>query len=137
CSKETCGQIVHNKPLAALLKVIQLPEYLDLQVLDFIDRLHDAEDEVVSAKAKIKDFVKSKFGRAVVLDHSVNRPTWVGKEFKKAIDNFYTHHPEANRDPALWGRDFIKNESHLLEEYKSTRKMTDSVVRFNSLKAKL
>lgn len=136
-AKETYGHAVHNKPLAALLKVIQLPEYQDLQIMDFIDRLHSAESNSVGSNNKIKDFVKSKFGRAVVLDHSVNRPGYVVRDFKKAIDNYYIHHPEVNRDPAQWGADFMKNEEKLLDKYKVTRQMTDSVARFNSLKVKL
>lgn len=38
CSESMYGKVVHNKPLAALLKVLKLPEYLDLQVIDFIKR---------------------------------------------------------------------------------------------------
>jgi hypothetical protein len=135
--KETYGHVVYNKPLAALLKVILLPEYLDIQVMDFIDRLHSAESNSVSDDYKIKDFVKSKFGRAVILDQSVNRPGYVVRDFRKAIDNYYTHNSKVNRDPTKWGGDFINNEKNLLEEYKLTREMTDSVARFNSLKAKL
>ncbi|MDH2066245.1 hypothetical protein [Pantoea sp. GD03673] len=137
CTQEKYGMVVHNKPLASLLKVILLPEYQDIQVLDFIDRLHSAENKVVKSSFKIRDFVKSKFGRAVVLDHSVNRPANVVRDFKKAIDKFYENNSSVNSDPTLWGSDFTKNESDLLNEYKLTRKMTDSVGRFNSLKGKL
>ncbi|MFZ4833741.1 hypothetical protein [Rouxiella sp. Mn2063] len=137
CSEETYGHVVHNKPLAALVKVLLLPEYIDLQILDFIDRLHLAENKIVVSNKKIKYFVKSKFGRAVVLDHSVNRPGNVVRDFKKAVDNFYKNNPQVNHDPAQWGSDFSKNEKNLLEEYKLTRVMTNSVGRFNSLKAKL
>lgn len=136
-TKETYGKTVNNKPLAALLKIILLPEYQDIQVLDFIDRLHSAEGKVVKNGKKIQDFIKSNFGRAVVLDHSVNRPANVARDFKKAIDNFYINHPKVNVDPALWGEDFAKNENSLLGEYKLTRQMTDSASRFDSLRGKL
>ncbi|WP_407262887.1 hypothetical protein [Klebsiella pneumoniae] len=68
CIENTYNQKVHNKPLAALVKVLTLPEYLDIQVLDFIERLHSAENKVVlsAGNKKIKDFIKSNFGRAVV-----------------------------------------------------------------------
>ncbi|WP_314138399.1 hypothetical protein [Buttiauxella noackiae] len=139
CSASTHNQKVHNKPLAALLKVLTLPEYLDIQVLDFIKRLHDAESQVVvdAGNKKIKDFVKSNFGRAVVLDHSVNRPGYVKPDFKKAIDNFHANNPTVSLDPQTWGGESAAYESKLLEEYKVTRRMTDSSLRFNTLKAKL
>ncbi|HBX6297259.1 TPA: hypothetical protein MH668_21850 [Klebsiella pneumoniae] len=47
CIENTYNQKIHNKPLAALVKVLTLPEYLDIQVLDFIERLHSAENKVV------------------------------------------------------------------------------------------
>lgn len=137
CDISTYGKVVHNKPLAALLKVITLPEYLDIQVLDFIDRLHDAESIKITSTTMIKSYIKSKFGRAIVLDHSVNRPGLVKKNFKSAIDNFYAHNPGINRNPDMWGIDFDANEKKLLEEYKLTRDMTDALNRFNSLKGKL
>jgi len=108
-------------------------------VLDFIDRLHEAETEVVlsTGNKKIKDFVKSDFGRAVVLDHSVNRPKRVVRDFKQAIENFYTHHPTISLDPKTWMGEHASYETMLLEEYKLTRKMTNSIRRFDKLKGKL
>ncbi|WND07858.1 hypothetical protein [Klebsiella pasteurii] len=138
CSESNFGSTVHNKPLAALVKILKLPEYLDIQVLDFIERLHAAEENIVTSYGKkIKDFVKSNFGRAVVLDHSVNRPTYVVPDFQKAIENFHVNNPAISLDPQTWGIESVTNENKLLEEYKLTRRMTDSSARFNSLKAKL
>lgn len=138
CSESTYNKKLHNKPLAALVKILTLPEYLDIQVLDFIERLHNAENKVVTDTGiKIKDFVKSNFGRAVVLDHSVNRPGYVVPDFKKAIENFHTNNPTLSLEPQAWGSQSASNESKLLEEYKLTRRMTDSTLRYNSLKAKL
>jgi hypothetical protein len=138
CSESTYGTKVHNKPLAALLKILVLPEYLDIQVLDFIERLHIAENNVVTSDGKkIKDFVKTNFGRAVVLDHSVNRPSFVAPDFTKAIENFHIHNPTISLDPQTWGRDSTSHENKLLDEYKLTRRMTLSSSRFNSLKEKL
>lgn len=138
CSESNFGSTVHNKPLAALVKILKLPEYLDIQVLDFIERLHAAEENIVTSDdKKIKDFVKSNFGRAVVLDHSVNRPTYVVPDFQKAIENFHVNNPAISLDPQTWGIESVTNENKLLEEYKLTRRMTDSSARFNSLKAKL
>lgn len=138
CSENNFGSTIHNKPLAALVKILKLPEYLDIQVLDFIERLHAAEENIVTSDGKkIKDFVKSNFGRAVVLDHSVNRPTYVVPDFQKAIENFHANNPAISLDPQTWGIESATNENKLLEEYKLTRRMTDSSARFNSLKAKL
>ena len=139
CIENTYNQKVHNKPLAALVKVLTLPEYLDIQVLDFIERLHSAENKVVlsAGNKKIKDFIKSNFGRAVVLDHSVNRPGYVAPDFSKAIENFHKNNPTVSLDPQTWGNESASYESKLLEEYKLTRRMTNSSLRFNTLKAKL
>jgi len=138
CSQSSYRQAVHNKPLAALLKIISLPQYLDLQILDFVQRLHDAESQVVTIDNKqIKKFIKSNFGRAVILDHSVNRPGYVKPDFKKALENFNTHNPTVSLDPQSWGENHNDYEGKLLDEYKLTRRMTDSSARFNSLKAKL
>lgn len=137
CNAKAYGSIIKNKPLAALLKVILLPEYLDLQVRDFIERLHEAENTSVTTTTKIKDYIKSQFGRAVVLDHHINRPGFVKKDFKDAVDSFFAKNPKVNANPELWGNDFDIYESKILEEYKSFRRMTDSITRYNSLKRKL
>ncbi|WP_240726340.1 hypothetical protein [Escherichia sp. E4702] len=138
CFESNFGTIVHNKPLAALVKILKLPEYLDIQVLDFIERLHAVEENTVTSDGKkIKDFVKSNLGRAVVLDHSVNRPAYVVPDFQKAIENFHANNPAISLDPQTWGVESGTNENKLLDEYKLTRRMTNSSARFNSLKAKL
>lgn len=138
CNEQTYRQVVHNKPLAALLKVMLQPEYLDIQIVDFVERLHSAEGKVVSSSGmKICDYVKSNFGRAVVLDHSVNRPGFVVPDFKKALDNFHVNNPSISLEPATWGSSHSANESKLLDEYKLTRRMTDSTARFNALKTRL
>ncbi|WP_223817790.1 MULTISPECIES: hypothetical protein [unclassified Pantoea] len=137
CSETTFRKVIHNKPLAALVKLISLPEYLDLQVLDFVKRLHHAENGSVGNGAKIKDYAKSNFGRALVLDESVNRLANVTADFKEAIKNFHSHNPSINSDPKTWGAQHESNERLLLDEYRLTRRMTDSTKRYNQLKAKL
>ncbi|GAB83217.1 hypothetical protein EB105725_54_00010, partial [Shimwellia blattae DSM 4481 = NBRC 105725] len=137
CSETTFRKIIYNKPLAALVKLISLPEYLDLQLIDFVKRLHYAENGSVGNGLKIKDYAKSNFGRALVLDESVNRPANVTADFKKAIKNFHSHNPSINPDPKMWGAQHERNESLLLDEYRLTRRMTDSTKRYNQLKAKL
>lgn len=138
CNEQTYRQVIHNKPLAALLKVMLQPEYLDIQIVDFVERLHSAEGKVISSSGmKICDYVKSNFGRAVVLDHSVNRPGFVVPDFKKALDNFHVNNPSISLEPATWGSSHSANESKLLDEYKLTRRMTDSTARFNALKTRL
>ena len=81
--------------------------------------------------------IKSRFGRAIILDHSVNRPGWVTLNFRAALDEFFRNNAKVNKNPNLWGDGFSENERKLLEEYKLTRKMTDSIKRFNNLKGKL
>lgn len=72
----------------------------------------------------------------MVLDHSVNRPIYVVPDFQKAIENFHANNPAISLDPQTWGVESGTNEKKPLEEYKSTRRTTDSSARFNSLKAK-
>ena len=57
-TENTRNQKIYNKPLAALVKVLALLKYLDIQVLDFIERLRSAENKVVlsTGNKKIKDF---------------------------------------------------------------------------------
>lgn len=139
CIENTYNQKVHNKPLAALVKVLTLPEYLDIQVLDFIERLHSAENKVVlsAGNKKIKDFIKSNFGRAVVWIIRLIARGYVAPDFSKAIENFHKNNPTVSLDPQTWGNESASYESKLLEEYKLTRRMTNSSLRFNTLKAKL
>jgi len=73
----------------------------------------------------------------VVLDHSVNRPGYVVPDVKKALKNFHDNNPVVSLDPSTWWDSRSANESKLLDEYKATRRMTDSTQRFNALKAKL
>jgi hypothetical protein len=137
CNKNTYGKVIHNKPLAALVKIITLPEYLDLQIIDFVRRLHKAEASYVGHGRRIKDYVKSNFGRALVLDESVNRPANVASDFKKAIENFHDHNPSIDYNPETWGHQHSSYELKLLDEYRLTRRMTDSTLRYNALKVKL
>ncbi|HAD43838.1 MAG TPA: hypothetical protein DCF97_12060, partial [Plesiomonas shigelloides] len=138
CDESTFNSVIHSKPLAGLLKVISLPEFLDMQVLDFIERLHSAESHVVfSGDIRIKDYIKSDFGRAVVLDHSVNRPGFVKDNFKMAISNFHTKNPNVSLNPHDWAELHETYEKKLLDEYKMTRSMTNSISRYNSLRIKL
>ncbi|MCA6131682.1 hypothetical protein KO468_01195, partial [Campylobacter concisus] len=41
CNVKNYGKSTYNKPLAAIVKLISLKEFQELQVLDFIDRLHE------------------------------------------------------------------------------------------------
>ena len=138
CDASTFNHVINSKPLAGLLKVISLPEFLDIQVLDFIERLHSAESHTVTpSNIKIRDYIKSDFGRAVVLDHSVNRPGYVKDNFKAALNNFHIKNPNVSLNPHDWAELHETYEKKLLEEYKLTRNMTDSINRYNSLRSKL
>lgn len=110
-------------------------------MLDFISRLHEAENKKLIIDSKnltIKDFVTTKFGRALILDHSVNRPNSVLTNFKTALDNFFIDYPKVNKDPVAWGDNHVLYENILLEYYRDARhQMTDNIKRFNSLKDKL
>ena len=141
CNVKNYGKSTYNKPLAAIVKLISLKEFQELQVLDFIDRLHEAENKKLIINGKnfaIKDFVTTKFGRALILDQSVNRPNNVSTNFKTALDNFFADHPKVNKDPTTWKTNHVMYENTLLEYYRDARvQMTDNIKRFNNLKDKL
>lgn len=58
-------------------------------------------------------------------------------DFKKSYRKFHANNPSVSLDPQPWGSESTLYESKLLEEYKLTKRMTDSSLRFNTLKAKL
>ena len=128
-----------SKPLAVFVNAIRTNEYLVKQVVDFVRRLRAAIALSPAGYRSfvIGDYIHSKLGKAVILDHHVNRPGNVASDFGAALDKFFILNPTVSVNPRDWGVDHRKNESGLLDIYGSLRRMTDSTHRYESLKERL
>jgi hypothetical protein len=130
---------IESKPLAVFVHAITSNEYITKQVMDFVHRLRKSILVVPTGlrPRTISSYIRSNLGKAIVLDHHVNRPGNVASDFSGAITAFRNMHPEANEDPAHWGVKHSEYESALLEIYGPSRRMTDATLRYQSLKSKL
>lgn len=88
----------------------------------------------------------SLLGKAVVLDHDVNRPGHVKLYFSEALNRLFASDPAIPKNPAEWGDKHSDYESALVAIYGPLRgeklrnvkhPMTDAIKRYNHLKAKL
>ncbi|CAF3939814.1 unnamed protein product, partial [Rotaria sp. Silwood1] len=131
------NNVAASKPLEALVKAMNNKEFQEMQVLDFIDRLHK---QVLPIKPigfesyTLDDYLKSNFGKAVVLDQHVNRPGYVKADFGKALEHLFTKYPDLSKDPAKWGPNREKYEAELVDYYGTHRRMTDAAKRYSELK---
>lgn len=82
-------------------------------------------------------------GKALILDHSVNRPNSVMYYFGEALNRFYEKYPDASLSPSEWGANREEYENWIIECYGPLRDETlsifpypmgDGVKRFNNLK---
>lgn len=126
------------------------------QVEDFIDRLRN---KVLPIKPNgynflLSDYLKSKLGKGTVLDHHINRPGYVKKDFGEALDNFFDlkdneidlfnknekdsskQKAKVSRDPENWGKNHQEYEKIILDYYGVNRRGTDMEDRYNKMKAK-
>ncbi|WP_396616026.1 hypothetical protein ACHZ97_18335 [Lysobacter soli] len=84
--------------LASIVNAIASDAFMDRQVLDFVRRLHVVESLVPRGhQYSVGDFLRSKLGRAVALDHHVNRPGYVARDLGAAISAFLAANPNGQR----------------------------------------
>ncbi|WP_201289820.1 LysM peptidoglycan-binding domain-containing protein, partial [Tenacibaculum maritimum] len=118
----TYAKKIDYKLLEPIVKVSKDVDFQSLQVVDIQKRL----SRVIRLTPKkynykIQEFLKSKLGKAVVLDHHINRPAYVKSDFGKALDNFFIkkdkeveefnkkekdkkkHKSKVSRNPNDWG----------------------------------
>ena len=128
-----------SKPLAVFAHAITTNEYITKQVMDFVRRLRTSNSVTPTGYRPriISDYIHSNLGKAIVLDHHVNRPGNVASDFGSALDIFHEMHPTLTDNPTHWGINHARHESALLEIYGPSRRMTDADLRFRSLKSKL
>ena len=141
CSQSTQGNVIQCKPVSVLSCAIGSPSYVEVQILDFITRLRNVLLEVpTSYNFKIGELFKSDFGRATVLDESVNRPSHVPDSVKRALDKFFLAHATVSKDVATWGSSHAAYEREILVYYgtgNNRGNMTDGPIRHNNLKVAL
>lgn len=133
------GRKLPSKPLAVFSNAIVSEEFMAKQVTDFVRRLRLAVSLYPSGYPgfSINQYLKTKIGKAAVLDQHVNRPGYVRADFGSALKKFFSQYPHVSEVPTEWGDAHEKHEGNLLEVYVSVRRMTNSEKRYNDLKAKL
>lgn len=89
-------------------------------------------DQLFSFKAK--DILKSKLGKATLLDHHINRPAYARFDLGSAVKRFFEQHPNVSTNPADWKGDHQEFEKIILEDYGKNREGTDMVNRYSRMK---
>ncbi len=150
------GKKLECKPLEPIVRAIKDKDFQAKQVEDFINRL---KNKVLPLKPsgysyRIEDFLKSKLGKATALDHHINRPGYVAKDFAKALNYFFTkkdkevndynankekkdHKSKISRNPSDWAENHSDFEKEIIEYYGKNRRGTDMKNRFVKMKSKL
>ena len=122
------------------------------QIKDFKSRLDYALSSKVNGY-KIKEYLKSNFGRALILDQHVNAPAWVKGDFKSALDRFFTNKDaeiviynkgkdekdyknKISRNPSEWADKHATYEEEIIDDYGVNRRGTDMITRYNKIKNK-
>ncbi|SDA45670.1 hypothetical protein SAMN03159475_0418 [Pseudomonas sp. NFPP33] len=118
-------QKVESPPLGAILKAITHEKFQEQQVLDFSKRMRNEVLEIrpTGSEHRLKEFLKSPLGKATALDHHINRPGYVGRDFGAVLNRFFDKNPNVSRSPSNWGDSHAIYELEILEDYGSTRRM--------------
>ncbi|WP_019340474.1 SH3 domain-containing protein [Stutzerimonas stutzeri] len=118
-------QKIGSIPLSSILKAITHEKFQEQQVLDFVKRLKHEVMEIKpsGSRFKLKDYLKSPLGKATVLDHHINRPGYVSRDFGAALQRFFDSNPSAAQEPISWGDNHEKYEHSILNDYGNTRRM--------------
>src|SRR5690606_23955389 len=98
-------QKIGSIPLSSILKSITHEKFQEQQVLDFAKRLKHEVMEIkpFGSEFKLKDYLKSPLGKATALDHHINRPGYVSRDFGAALQRFFDRNPSAAQEPVNWG----------------------------------
>ncbi|WP_276877847.1 PAAR-like protein [Chryseobacterium joostei] len=130
-------------PIEPFINACKDADFQGKQIVDFIKRLHSAINKKPTGYTNsIKDFVKSKLGKATVLDHDVNRPGHVSNCFRDALNQFFAANKKVSKDPEDWKENHATYEKDILEIYGPLRgrkpyTMTSASDRYTKLKSKL
>ncbi len=145
--KDNYGKQVDSVPLLSIIQLLNDPDFQAIQIEDFIERLHSAlAKKPLKYAYQINEYIHSSLGKAVVLDHDVNRPSHVSPYFSEALNRLYKSDNTIPKNPKDWGSNHVLFETKLLDIYAPLRgekllgvkyAMTDAVKRYKSLKVKL
>ncbi len=168
-NKKTLNTKIECKPLESLVKAAKDIDFQKKQIMDSNKRMEDSlnkkpvkaytgskKNKNITEKYshKIKDFLKSNLGKALVFDHSINRPAYPIFDFGNALNDFFKEKDKAvddynkgkekkdfklkiSRNPNNWGDNHEEYEKKIIELYGPNRDMTHSLIRYNKLKTKL
>jgi hypothetical protein len=136
CSESNYGGVINCKPVAVMVCAIGTPNFIRLQIGDFIIALEQVRDiSPMGYDFTVRDLFKSLLGQATVLDEYVNRPNSVSASLKVALDDFYISYPAVSKNPASWGVNYAQYESIICDKYGNGRSgMTEPVKRYAKLK---
>jgi hypothetical protein len=138
CSSNTFGSSINCLPISTLSCAISAPEYVTIQIMDFISRLRIAISTIPSGYTfSAQSLFKSKLGKALILDEHINRPGNVADDIGKSLDKFFRAHPNVDKEISTWGENHRSYEELIIDDYGRNRNMTDSVVRYEKLKREL
>jgi hypothetical protein len=136
-------QKVICSPMEPFINACKDDDFQEKQIVDFIKRLNIAINKKPTGYSNnIKDFVKSKLGKATVLDHDVNRPGHVSDCFRDALNQFFAKNKKISKNPEDWKENHAIYEKEVLEIYgplrgKGNYTMTDASGRYTKLKTRL
>ncbi|GFM77019.1 calcium-binding protein [Pseudomonas cichorii] len=138
CGESTFGQVVNCQPVSVMACAIASSSYIEIQIMDFIDRLRSAlKKKPTGYSFTAEAFFKTALGRAVVLDHDINRPGYVSDDLGTALNAFFAQNPTISKNIDTWGATHDVHERKVLDLYGSGRRMTNASLRYNHLKAEL
>lgn len=125
-----------SAPLNAIVHAIASPEFQALQVSDFVVRLRHVSGLTVHNGLRLDQYLSSPLGKALALDHHINRPAYVVPDLRAALTRLFDKFPALDPDPGKW-RDHGEAEAALIEIYAPSRRMTDAESRYRKLKERL
>ncbi len=136
-------------PLEPLINAGKDEDFQTKQINDFIDRLRKCLDEKPVKKYhknkeglripdeeysfKAKEVMKSKLGRALVLDQSVNRPSLTRFNLGDSLNRFFINNPKVSKNPSDWKENHSKYETEIIVDYGKKREGTDMLLRYNNI----
>lgn len=152
--KSQSGKKIKCKPLEPIVKAASDKDFQAKQIADFIKRLNKVlKIKPVGYTYQLKDYLKSKLGKATALDHHINRPAYVDTDFGKALNNFFSkkdkeveafnkgkkkedQKEKVSRNPSEWGAEHSTYEKTILDDYGKNRRGTDMKKRYNNMVSK-
>lgn len=146
-NKDSLGKAVDCPPFYPIISLLKDFDFITKQIFDYVERLHKCLAKIpLNNNYPISDYIHSTLGKAVVLDHDVNRPNYVKKYFSEALKRLFESNPTIPENPNEWGDKHSDYEAALISIYGPLRgevlsgannPMTNATKRFNLLKSAL